>query len=320
MAAPGRGNHFMPPGHKILLSRFLGLAALTLFLSAVWGLGQGWEPFATWFYSFAWWSYIILVDAVIFHRQGHSLLMDRPWEVPKLAAASVTCWLIFEFANFFLGNWHYQGLPASRLWRWLGYWLGFATVFPGLFQTRNLLASLGLFAQVRGPARPVGTAWLAPFTLAGWLMWLLPLIWPTYFFPLVWPAFFFLLEPWCYLEGGTSLWVQWRQGQRREIYLLLLAGLICGLFWEWWNFWAKARWVYTLPILQFGKIFEMPILGYLGFPPFAVACAVMSHFLQLLQARWLTTPQARGRWLAAQTLFWLLMFAALDRWTVWWGV
>ncbi|MGQ9919815.1 MAG: hypothetical protein ACUVRZ_00635 [Desulfobacca sp.] len=300
------------------MSRILGLLAGGCFAVAVWGLRHGQEPFATWFYSFAWWSYIVLADAVIFQRQGESLLLSRPRELPRLAAASVTCWLVFEFANFFLGNWHYQGLPPARLSRWLGYWLGFATVFPGLFQTRDLLRSFGLFAAAQGPLRPVGTSWPVPFLLTGWLFWLLPLLWPRFCFPLVWLAFIFLLEPFCYLWGGKSLWLAWRQGRRQEVYLLLLAGLICGIFWECWNYWAKAKWIYTLPYLQFGKIFEMPILGYLGFPPFAVAGAVMANFLQVLQSRWLTSPQARRCWLAGQVLFWLLMFTALDRWTVWW--
>jgi len=308
----------MSPTARRLLSGTLGLLAGICFAVAMWGLYHGLEPFATWFYSFAWWSYIVLADTVIFQRQGESLLLTRPRELPRLAAASVTCWLVFEFANFFLGNWHYQGLPPARLTRWLGYWLGFATVFPGLFQTRDLLRSFGLFAAVQGSPRPVGSAWPVPFLLTGWLFWLLPLLWPRFFFPLVWLAFIFLLEPFCYLWGGRSLWVDWRQGQRREVYLLLLAGLICGLFWECWNYWAKAKWIYTLPYLQFGKVFEMPVLGYLGFPPFAVACAVMAHFLEALQSRGLTTPRARRRWLAGQVLFWLLMFTALDHWTVWW--
>ncbi len=303
---------------RLIVSRGLGLLAGVVFVVAVLGLAAGLEPFATWFYSFAWWSYIVMADAVIFHRRRESLLMSRPQELPGLAATSVTFWLIFEFANFFLGNWHYQGLPEARLWRWLGFWLGFATVLPGLFQTRDLLDALGLLPQKQGPVYSVGRNWPVPFILAGWLMWLLPLIWPRVFFPLVWLAPIFFLEPFCALGGGRSLWLAWCQGERREVYLLLLAGLLCGIFWESWNFWAKAKWVYTLPYLQFGKVFEMPILGYLGFPPFAVACAVMYNCFLMLQQRWLTTSRARQRWLLSQVVFWLGMFLTLDYRTVWW--
>ncbi len=302
--------------YRSFLSRLTGMMGGGLFLTALWGLNQDVEPFATWFYSFAWWSYILLADAVIFAWQGESLLMHRLPELPKLAMASVTCWLIFELVNFSLGNWHYLGLPRALPWRWLGYLLSFATVLPGLFQTRDLLAAGGLWARVRGPVRDPGTGWMAPTTIAGLVMLMLPFLWPRYFFPLPWLAFIFLLEPFCYLGGGKSLWLAWRRGRPREIYLLLLAGLICGFFWELWNFWAKAKWIYTLPFFQAGKIFEMPVLGYLGFPPFALECAVMYNFLTMLEDRWLITPRAKQRWLAGQVVFWVLMFIALDRWTV----
>lgn len=298
------------------LSRLTGLFGGGMFACAVWGLSQDVEPLATWFFSFAWWSYILLADAVIFARQGQSLLMTRLPELPKLVRTSVTCWLLFEVFNFSLGNWHYLGLPQSLHWRWLGYLVAFATVIPGVFQTRDLLAAFGVLARVRGPARELGTAWMPPATILGLVMLLLPFLWPRYFFPLPWLAFIFFLEPFCYLGGGKSLWAEWCRGERREVYLLLLAGLICGFFWESWNYWAKARWVYTLPFFQAGKIFEMPVLGYLGFPPFALECAVMYNFLTLVEERWLTSPLARQRWLAGQIVFWIIMFAALDRWTV----
>jgi hypothetical protein len=302
--------------NRQVLSRLTGLLGAGVFALAVWGLRRDVEPFATWFFSFAWWSYILLADAAVFARQGKSLLMNRLSELPKLALASVTCWLIFELINFSLGNWHYQGVPQSTFWRWLGYAVAFATVLPGIFQTRDLLAAFGVWACVRSPAREPGTAWMPPATIAGLVMLLLPFLWPRYFFPLPWVAFIFLLDPFCYLGGGRSLWADWCRGDRREVYLLLLAGLICGFFWESWNYWAKAKWIYTLPFFNVGRIFEMPVLGYLGFPPFAVECAVMYNFLTLLQERVLVHPWAKQRWLAAQFIFWLIMFAALDRWTV----
>ncbi len=36
----------------------------------------------------------------------------------------------------------------------------------------------------------------------------------------------------------------------------------------------------------------------------------------MLEERWLTSPRAKHRWLAGQVVFWIIMFAALDRWTV----
>ena len=49
-----------------------------------------------------------------------------------------------------------------------------------------------------------------------------------------------------------------------------LAGLLCGFFWEMWNFYALPKWQYYLPFLNWTPhYFEMPIPGLLGYLPFA---------------------------------------------------
>ncbi len=52
---------------------------------------------------------------------------------------------------------------------------------------------------------------------------------------------------------------------------------MCGVLWEFWNYWATTKWTYTVPYAGNVKIFEMPVLGYLGFPPFALECYAMYH-------------------------------------------
>ena len=63
---------------------------------------------------------------------------------------------------------------------------------------------------------------------------------------------------------------------------LLAAGLICGFLWEFWNYWALTKWTYTVPYFGDIKLFEMPVLGYLGFPPFAIECWAMYIFVRSL--------------------------------------
>ena len=41
------------------------------------------------------------------------------------------------------------------------------------------------------------------------------------------------------------------------------------MLWEFWNYWAGAKWHYSVPIMENLKIFEMPVPGHLGFPAFA---------------------------------------------------
>jgi hypothetical protein len=60
---------------------------------------------------------------------------------------------------------------------------------------------------------------------------------------------------------------------------------VCGILWEFWNYWAGARWIYVFPLAQHWKLFEMPAPGFLGFPPFAVECFAMYEFLRALKCR-----------------------------------
>jgi len=53
-----------------------------------------------------------------------------------------------------------------------------------------------------------------------------------------------------------------------------LAALICGLLWELWNFGSLAKWHYSIPYVQRYYLFEMPLLGYAGYLPFGIACAL----------------------------------------------
>ena len=41
---------------------------------------------------------------------------------------------------------------------------------------------------------------------------------------------------------------------------------------------GRAKWIYTVPGLSDWKLFEMPVLGFLGFPPFALECFTMYVF------------------------------------------
>jgi hypothetical protein len=50
-----------------------------------------------------------------------------------------------------------------------------------------------------------------------------------------------------------------------------VGGLIAGALWESLNFWAHTKWVYTVPGFDTAKVFEMPWLGFLGFPVLSVA-------------------------------------------------
>jgi hypothetical protein len=291
------------------------IIALAGWAVGLWGIIGGREAILQYLYLFAWYPYIIFLDGLLYRLKGESWLLNRPRDFGKLLAWSTTVWLVFEAFNLSLNNWGYVGATPVGWIRWNYYALGMATVLPGVLLTAEVIDALGIFPDVKG--RPFNPGYWQPASLIlGVAMLAFPLVWPHYTFPLIWGATFFLLDPFCELMGAPSLIARFAAGQRRQHLGLLAAGLICGVWWEAWNWFATYKWIYTLPVLNFGKVFEMPVLGFLGFPPFALECAVMYNFMKALDERVLTTPQRRRNAWLVQVAFWLVMFAALDAWTV----
>ena len=91
-------------------------------------------------------------------------------------------------------------------------------------------------------------------------------------FFLVWVGFALLLDRINRRLSLPSFLGDFSEGFARRFWGFLLAGWICGWLWEFWNYWAAAKWNYTLPMFQNLKLFEMPAPGYLGFVPSAVEC------------------------------------------------
>jgi len=290
-------------------------AALVFLEGAQITASRGLEPFASWFYVLAWWPYIFIIDTITFGLKGESWLRTRPAEFLLMLPWSVFIWLVFELFNLRLANWHYINVTPELPVRWAGYFLSFATVLPGIFLTADLLGTLGLWRGSRTRPIPRARAWYPYFYTAGVLSALLPLLWPEYFFPLVWGAFVFLLEPVNHARGADSLMADLERGRPRRIVLLLAAGFVCGGLWEFWNFWAKTKWVYSVPNVPDLKLFEMPLAGFLGFPPFALECFVMYTFIRLCLGRLGRARAALGgAVLIAATC--LAAFSLMDRQTV----
>jgi hypothetical protein len=149
----------------------------------------------------------------------------------------------------------------------------------------------------------------------------LPLTWPDVFFPLAWGCLVFLLEPWNRRHARRSILRDLEAGEAAPLLRVLLAGLVCGFLWELWNFWARTKWVYTVPGVGALKLFEMPLLGFLGFPPFAVECQSVVRFLEARRDRASSAPLVRRRALRWATVVVSIagtaaIFAAADASTV----
>lgn len=253
---------------------WLGLMGL---FAAEWLMFRGVQPIATFFTPIVWTCYILLADACVFAIRGSSRLHDERRRFLGMALLSIPLWLIFEAYNLRLQNWTYTGVPEPWPLALLGYGWSFATITPGIFETADLIESFEWF-RPRVPVR-FSRAAQQGMIIVGVLCLLIPLIAPqataARLFFLVWIGFVFLLDPINHRLGLPSLIGDFALGHRARIYSLLASGFVCGWLWEFWNYWAAAKWHYIFPMFQQWKIFEMPIPGYLGFLPFALECFVM---------------------------------------------
>ncbi len=242
---------------------------------------------ARWFTPAMWTGYILLVDAWVLRRDGRSLLHDRPREALFMATISIPLWLLFEGYNVRLQNWAYFGVPETPWVAALAYAWAFATIWPGLFETAALLGAGPLPTPAAVRARVPLTAGLRlAIVVGGAFVVVPPLLLAAvrpWTFGFVWLGFVLLLDPLNARAGRPSFLGMWRTGNRGFTGRWLVAGLICGVLWEFWNYWALAQWRYVgVPVFPSVKLFEMPVAGYLGFPPFALEVFAMYHFLRPL--------------------------------------
>jgi hypothetical protein len=245
------------------------------------------EPFWSWHTPIAWTGYILFTDGIVWQRRADSLLRTNPAEAVFMAGVSIPLWVLFEIYNkYALHNWYYAGLPENPIVRAIGYAWAFATILPGIFETSEVVGALRertpYFRRSVPPRIPPGaTGALAVIVGAAFLVY--PFLHPsTWISALVWLGFILLLDPINAAAGAESIRGDLREGHRDRLVNLLIGGLVCGLVWECWNYWAHTKWIYNVPVPPHIKIFEMPLAGYGGFPAFAVECFAMYVFVRHL--------------------------------------
>lgn len=268
---------------------WLGLAAL---IGAEWLMFRGIEPVATYFTPIAWSAYLLICDSAVFAITGRSRLRNSPRDFFQMALLSIPLWLIFEAYNLHLRNWTYVGVPRDIWGALFGYCWSFATITPAILETAELVEAFGWFKQ--SDERHISPALWRNLMIAGFLCLLVPLILPhqlgAYLFGLVWIGFYLLLDPLNFRLGLPSLLGDISYGRWSRFCALLASGWICGWLWEFWNYWAAAKWHYIFPMFQNIKIFEMPAPGFLGFLPFALECFAM-YVTAAWLVRWIPRSQ-----------------------------
>lgn len=244
------------------------------------------QPFANWYFPLVWSGYILTVDALVYKIRGNSLISNRFPQFFGMLVISMLFWRVFEFINIPLQNWSYLGIEGLGIWKDLFGSISFATVLPALFETAELIRSVHLFDSRRlRKKHRITKGFLHSMMLLGAACFVAPIFLPKFAFPLVWLSFFFILDPINYMHKQPSIVGHLKDRNLSIPLTLLLAGIILGFLWEFWNYWAIPKWTYDIPFIGFFKIFEMPVLGYLGYFPFSFELYSMYWFARSLFVR-----------------------------------
>jgi hypothetical protein len=230
------------------------------------------RPISDYYFFPLWLGYILTVDGLVEWRTGTSLWRRSHRKFFFLFVISMPLWWLFEWLNTFLQNWHYvMSRPARPVEYLLVASLFFSTVVPAVLETTELLASFHVGDRLpRLPSWRLERGTLLAIEVLGWVMLAMVILVPRYAFPLTWISVFFIIEPVNVLLGQRSIGTLLRRGNSAAIWNIMLATLTTGFFWEMWNSQAMPKWTYSVPFFDFGHVFEMPILGYLGYIPFGL--------------------------------------------------
>jgi len=264
------------------LGVFTGLISWTL----AWTRFSWFSTYQPHTFSLLWFSYIIVVNALGQVRSGHCLMTDRTGFFLLLFPISAAFWWFFEYLNRFAQNWFYVGVDFGP---WAYFWyatLPFSTVLPAVLSTRQWFLSLNWIRQAYGSFKPL--AFPRPYQAAVFFLTLSAAgltgigIRPNYFYPVLWISPLLIITCLQALMQEPTIFSQMAEGDWSGSVSAALAATVCGGFWEMWNYFSLAKWEYSIPLVHRFQIFEMPLLGYAGYLPFGLECAVIGGMLENL--------------------------------------
>ncbi|MBL7766463.1 MAG: hypothetical protein JNJ58_10240 [Chitinophagaceae bacterium] len=279
------------PGSRLPKWFWIGLVIWSISLVLLWGHFKG----ITWFLKFIdialWWSFSMMIDGWVYQRSGGiSLMASRPRELVGIAFASVMGWMIFEYFNFFVHrNWYYPNGDQMPSAEFLCYsMLASTAVFPISFEFYSLFNTFGNFRhKYSNGLKIVIPNWIKWGTLlvCGASMFLISFF-PNQLFFMVWFAplliFAIILEE-------LKIWTPFTlvgKGNWSPLLLIALSWVFAGFCVECWNYFSGDHtngvlttqntlyWAYSVPYVNVAHVFEMPILGYLGYLPYGVYAGI----------------------------------------------
>ena len=235
-------------------------------------------------YVLQWAGFILLVNALCVKRSGRSPLTHATKAYLISFPVSSLFWWFFEYLNRYVWNWFYVGVPdISPLEYVIFATVCFASVLPGVTAVAAFLGTFQVFDEsvyagmakvnVRSKTSIVTLVVLSLIGLVGIVFF------PQFAYPLLW------ISP---LMGFVLIQVMFREkcvldvlavGNWGIVFRFAIAALICGFVWETWNYYSMAKWIYNVPWVYRWCVWEMPIVGFAGYLPFGMECAVIAAWI-----------------------------------------
>ncbi|WP_143708911.1 hypothetical protein [[Flexibacter] sp. ATCC 35208] len=242
-----------------------------------------------------WWGFIFMLDGMVYARNGgKSLMKNGMAELFAMGMLSISGWLIFEYFNFFINiNWFYPHAEIVTRDEFLLYAIiGSSAFIPMAFEWYHLLLTFPRINAGYRQGRKVKwslTARIIILIVAAGLLFSMVFA-PDSLFYAFWLGPLTIL---IIVLGLLGKWTPFRaireQGDRNPLIVFSTVWVIQGLCVECWNrlsyFQAIAvrfhggsfnpgYWDYCIPFVNFFHIFNMPLLGYLGYVPFGIYCFI----------------------------------------------
>jgi len=234
-----------------------------------------------------WLSFILVINALCNRQTGRCMMLNRTRLFLFLFPVSAVFWWFFEYLNRFVQNWSYTGVHFSSHEYFCYATLSFSTVLPAVLGTHDLMNTFSwiqpVFDNVKPFKYPHSRVLAASALVISGIGLACIGVWPNYLFSLLWISPLIIIVSLQTLMGEKNILSETAAGHWNPVVSSAIAALFCGFFWEMWNYYSLARWEYGIPFVYRFKIFKMPILGYAGYLPFGLECAVIGK----LTERWI---------------------------------
>ena len=260
----------------------LSAISMILFWIISWSNFNIFLKFKAFVFFFLWLSYIFTINALVFAKTGECLLTQQTNRFFFLFPASAIFWWYFEYINEFVKNWYYVGAyEYSQMEIFLLSTLSFSTVLPAVSSTCDLLLNITWIKEnfkgkwkIENPRPKLSALFLLIVSCLG-LVYIS--VFPEYLYPIVWISPLLILISIQILFNEQNILSGITKGEWSLIISAALAALICGIFWEIWNYYSIPKWKYSIPYVHRFQVFEMPVLGFWGYFPFGLLCIAVAE-------------------------------------------